>query len=482
MVKDILLNIEASDVRLIDKSNSTAMYYETKWGKIFEEDDANFLYLNVIVPFTQTSLLAFDSEGLFSCNIKSAYHPEDREFYVRFVIEQNGEYRSFTFGSFQYIIKAKSYADDFYNLSAISACQLLNINENGNYKILIKREDQLVAEIYSSESSDLLYGSSDDQSAKLLSLCAPGKNYRYPISGVGITNYINAVIDNTNLGERMISEFKANNTPVLSASFDNTNGALNVEQSVEEEQDLEFEELTKSDFEIIQIADDDFIRRCTLSALNDGSDALDVLLELSKLADIYAIYEFGDVEKTLLQDEKLPGYALVFGTNANGKCELTGLRNQDFTTISAALSPGDLIYLSNAKSLTYTDGGIKQEVVAPFVISPPETKFDGTPIDDNSYYKKVSIMSNKRAYDECAIILKKCKLFYSCLNVDLINKRNCVYRIAVNSISIRNLLVLTHDHLTGRLIAYTSSNTNIIDIKQNQEKGQLIISTDNKNE
>lgn len=483
MVKDILINIEASDVQLIDRANTATIYYETKWGKIFNTDDESRLYLNVIVSYNQLSLFVFDTDGAFSCNVKSSYYPEDKEFYIRFIVEQNGEYKSFKSASIPNTIKAKSYVDDFYNLSPISACQLLNVNENGNYKIMIRNRDLLSAIIYSSESNDLLYGSSDDQSAKLLSLCAPGNNYRFPISGVDITSYINTVIDNTNLGKRMIDEFKSNNTPVISASFNNSNGSLNIEQSSEEEHDLVFDELTSTDFEIIQAADDDFIRRFTLSVSDDDINASDILLELAKLTDIYVIYEFGDVEKTLLQDEKLPGYALVYGTNTNGKSDFVGFKNTKFATISASLGVGDLIYLNNAKTLSYTDGETKEQIVVPFVITPPEATFDGeNTMADASYYKRVSVVSSKNTYDECAIIMKKCKLFYSCLVEDLNDIRNGVYRISINNASIKNLLVLTHDHLTGRLMAYVSANTNITGIQQNQEKSQLIISIDNKNE
>lgn len=476
MVKDILLNIDASDVRFTDKSDSAAVYYETIWGNVFDTDTANILYLNIVVPQAQSKLLTFDGNGDFSCNIQTAYHPEDRDFYVRFVILQNGEYKQFSSSSLPSSARAKSYFDDFYNLQAISACQLLNIDENGYYEVVIHNSDTLSAEIYSSENSDLLYGESDDQSAKLLSLCAPGKNYRFPITGVGITDYINTVIDHTNLSERMISEFKSNSTPVISASFDNTSGNLKVEQSSEEEQDLDFEDLTDSDYEIIQAADDAFIRKYTLSTADTDITASDIILELASLVDVYAIYELEDVEKTVLQDTKLPGYALVFDTNTNGECGFTGLKNSNFVAVSAELNPGDLIYLNNRKQLSYTDGSTEKQATVPFVFTSPDKTFNGSATNDDSYYKKVAVTSNKTTYDECAIIMKKCKLFYSCLVDDLNNAKNCIYKIEVNNLSVKNLLVLVNDHITGRLIAYTSANTDISSIKQNQEKSQLIIS------
>lgn len=480
MVKDILLDIEASDVLFSDKLDDAFIYYETIWGKVFDTDDEGTLFLNIIVPYSQQRTLTFSQDGVYSCNILAQYCPEDRNFKIRFIINQNGEYVKFnTSDDFPEYVVGKSYIEDFYNLSPISACQLLNIDINGKYKIVIRKGDVVSAEIYSFGNKDLLFGESDDQSAKLLSLCAPGKNYRYPISGVGITDYINTVIGDTNLGEKMLEEFSGNDTPIISASFDNANGNLNVSQSSEQVVEVEYDELTDDDMKIICSADDDFVRRFTLSIIDGEFSPSEIIDEIASLSDIFAIHILGQHSSEMLCDEILEGYAIVFDVNSNGKCGFIGVKDSSFVTLSATLNVGDLIHLGNRTNMEYVADGAKKSIIPPFVLVPIETSFNGGKINDNSYYKRVSFNDDGESNDECAIITKKCKLIYSCYSTDYRSKSNGVYRISVNKQNIKDLLVLTHDHITGRLIAYVSVNSNITDIKQNQERGQLIITKEN---
>lgn len=479
MVKDILLDIEAGDVQIAENPDNAFIYYETIWGKVFDTDSDGTLFLNIIVPYSQAKALTFQSNGTFSCNILAQYFPDDRGFNVRFVLEQNGTYtRINSQSSFPESTVGKSYMEDFYSLQPISACQLMNINENGKYCVVIKKDDLLSAEIYSFGNNDLLFGESDDQSAKLLSLCAPGKNYRYPISGVGITDYINTVVGDTELGKRMVDEFSGNGTPVISANFDNGTGNLIVSQSSEQASEIEFEELTEEDVEIISSADDDFIRRFSLSVSYGEFLPSEIINEISELSDIYSINILGDNSMLFLCEEKLDGVAIAFGKNTDGKCGFIGISNNNFVTLSSTLNIGDLIYLNNRKSLEYTDENGTKTVIPPFVLLPFEDSFDGSEMEDNSYFKRVSFSWSGKNNDECAIITKKCKIIYSCYLSDYNNKQNGIYKITVNEQSVKNLLVLTNDHITGRLIAYISANSNITEIRQNKEKGQLIILKD----
>lgn len=480
MVKDILLDIEASDVQLTDKQNDAFIYYETIWGKVFDADDDSTLFLNIVVPYSQQRILTFPDNGIFSCNILAQYFPEDRNFKIRFVLGNENEYFHFDEqSSFHEYVIAKSYLEDFYTLQPISACQLMNINDDGKYTIVIRKDEPNSAEIYTFGNNDLLFGESDNQSAKLLSLCGPGNNYRYPISGVGITDYINTVIGDSNLGQRMIDEFSGNNTPVISANFDNETGNLIVSQSSEQEEEIEFEELTEEDIKIIRSADDDFIRKMTLSIVNDEFTPSEFIDEIGKISDIFAIYIFGDYGKSMLCDEELNGYAITFDENINGKSGFVGVANKSFITLSAILNAGDLILINNRKSLRYTDDSGEVKVVLPFLLVPTETSFNGSKTEDISLFKKVSLNGMEENNDECAIITQKCKIVYSCYVSDYNNKSNGIYRITINDQSIRNILVVSHDHLTGRLITYISANSTISEVKLNQEKGQLIITKDN---
>ena len=92
------------------------------------------------------------------------------------------------------------------------------------------------------------------QSSQLLSICEPGKYYRYPTSGIGTTKYIGSVVSNTDLGDKIIEQFKNNGISVQDAEFDASTGELQViffnEEIDQDEGLLEISELDVSEVDV----------------------------------------------------------------------------------------------------------------------------------------------------------------------------------------------------------------------------------------
>ena len=59
-----------------------------------------------------------------------------------------------------------------------------------------------------------------------MSLCAPGKNYRYPTTGVDITRYVNTVVNYTDMQSRLKEQFLADHKELYGAAFDDKTGEI----------------------------------------------------------------------------------------------------------------------------------------------------------------------------------------------------------------------------------------------------------------
>ena len=92
--------------------------------------------------------------------------------------------------------------------------------------------------IWSSLSSDFTNSPANIQNRNLLLQCVPSNTYRYPTSGVGLIKYINANLGQSDLAERLQSEFAAEKVRVVNAAFNSTTGHLDL--------DLDFSEADES--------------------------------------------------------------------------------------------------------------------------------------------------------------------------------------------------------------------------------------------
>lgn len=245
MVKDILLDIKEQDVLLADTASNNEPCFDVRWsGNV----------CNIIIPAIYTNYVFYDANGEFTCKVKISYKPLASAF--SFAIQLVNGTSPVSGGN------AASYIYGSLEKTLLKASQLPIINTDGTYRLLFKRSSESVL-VYSGEESDFAIGPSDNQNAQLITLCGPGKNYRYPTTGIDITKYLNSVVAQTDLQEQIQNQFNADNKTIYSAEFDSQTGDLETFFSAEKEQDDDTSTLTpiaELDTSVIDNMTDDEIR------------------------------------------------------------------------------------------------------------------------------------------------------------------------------------------------------------------------------
>ncbi len=227
--KDILINIGSGDFTLAQDGRKTLNYHEIIWGALFPDDDNETLYANIYIPPYELDNIK-PEDGRIKVYFHTDYKPVSDLLYIRFVTKSEPNYDYAKIDQSEYDFPVESLALFPSSNRELYASELFSINSDGDYVAeLVFGEIENRAYIYSAGNVDFEIGISDEQTAQLLSLCAPGKYYRYPLSGVDITKYVNTVIGNTDFSERINEEFRRDNIDAQSVDFDSLTGAINVQ-------------------------------------------------------------------------------------------------------------------------------------------------------------------------------------------------------------------------------------------------------------
>lgn len=175
--------------------------------------------------------------------VKMPYRPKYEPVMIRIRIpKENGLYgyvRNPVTGLEWFPLKACMYGkrggeeneDDILgnvSFTNIYASELITIAE-GTYRILF---NQGIAQLYSSEISDFNIIGCDRQNANFLLKCNPTNNYRYPLTGVGITRWINGDMADGVFAKRVSEEFIADGVFVKNCKYDSDTQELNMDLNV----------------------------------------------------------------------------------------------------------------------------------------------------------------------------------------------------------------------------------------------------------
>lgn len=254
MAKDLLIDIDKHDVIFRDVTNNKVIVYDTKWGVVFDGDDADETTLSIIVPLQYRKKIKYDTEGVLVVKANVAYLPVRNNIKVRFLTEFRGMYEKLepeNGPKGEHALLCCSASSQTSNPPLASELPLLNVD--GYFSILFF-EDDVMAEIFSGKESDFYVQLSDNQTSKLLTICAPGKLYRYPTTGVSIFSYLNSVIAHSDLAEKLNEQFGEEDRTIFDASFDNMTGELDLNASPElTEKDANLTDIEDMDYENVGI-------------------------------------------------------------------------------------------------------------------------------------------------------------------------------------------------------------------------------------
>ncbi len=446
MTRDVVVDIGGADISLSDGLGKGSVFFDVVWGDVLPTDDGSHLYANVVLPIQYLGIMRYDQDGDFVMRVRMPYHPVSSNFIIRFITYDGGGYSAMSYSTeIPTEVAAYTYAFNRILPQKVTASRLPIVNINGEYLIRISKVDNNNfnrAYIYSANETDLEIGLSDDQAAKLLALCAAGKYYRYPITGVGATDYINTVVRNTDLSDKLKGQFEKNGMPVMSAEFDVATGDLKTTFSGEQEPepDTDLTDIELLDLDLLRIADDDYIRRVQAIAESDGDEGIVSLMVM--YGYLFGFYLFPDntTEMSLLNDSVSDGTIDCDGEIVDGE-------------------EGQVVVMANLR-----EGSI-------VVFDLPDNGNDSHPIYtclspmDGSVMDKCRVgrtFTRKDGVRECGLVIADMTIAYNMRREDLDNG-NGVFLLGQTEANMKNLLAMAVDDVTGRLLGIIASSSNIID-------------------
>lgn len=221
MRRDIHIDTTTGDVVLQDRNKNT-ITHPFKW---IGESDV-YVYGQVIIP----SISDLNEVYEHGVKVEIPYTPIYKPIQLTFVQAVDGVVtRTLTNP-----VNLSTYFDVYAHLlgkeedAHIKASQLLMINNDGNYIVQLEKNGGNVF-MWSGALSDLEVADANIQNRNLMLMCVPSNNYRYPTSGVGLVRYLHGNLDQTDLANRLDSEFKADKVSVNNASFDSYTGDIDLD-------------------------------------------------------------------------------------------------------------------------------------------------------------------------------------------------------------------------------------------------------------
>ena len=444
MVRDLMIDIKERDFVFSDKSNSSIPVFDVVWGNLFEADETiDALICNIIIPEAYWSVIKY-TDNEFTCKFVSKYVPNENTFRIRLVSIKKGVYGLFSNMRGQFGLPVSSYALSKNVSSPLTACMLPFIDIDGEFIVRMVKNSHLEeldkAYVYSSKESDIFVDYSDNQAAQILSLCAPGNHYRYPILGIGITNYLNSVVTHTDLPEVIEAQFLADKKPIQEASFDSETGDLTTNFSPEnEEADKNLESVENLNSNFFRLFTDEYIRKNTV--LNELTD-LDFINMLGDYTNFIDILFFRDSNTTTLR---------IADKVENGRFDAYGniIEDNEYLIVTSTLEANTIIMFDDENEDDIKDAPV-------FIINDT---------DETRLY--ISLIEQPYWITEechkCFILLKRSVVRYMIRKTQFTNG-NGLYIVPQTSNNVKNMLGFVQDVHTGRLLGIVSNSTNISDI------------------
>lgn len=441
MVRDLIVDMNEHDLLTEDKSNAATPVFDTVWGNLFASDEeTEVLICNVVITKEYQNYLAF-SDNELTIQFKSSYVPQASNFRLRLVVLSNGEYSLASCERNAYGVPASSYVFSKNIASPINACQLPFIDIDGEFAARIvqntKSENLDRCYVYSSKQTDITIDYCDDQNSQLLSLCAPGKSYRYPTAGVGITSYLNKVISHSDLISNLQTQFASDSRPIQDASFDTDTGDLSVLASPEQADDDE--DLGDVSISFFTLFTDDYVRRNIVIDTVANNDFISLMNDYE---NAMGIYFFTDSTTTAIRiaDTVEAKQFDVYGNE---------LASTQYFLVSATMEAGTIIMFDDEQ-----EDSIKGLPV--FTINDTDESLLYASLIEQPYWLTETC-------HRCFILLKRAKVKYMIKQSQFRNGKG-LYTVPQTSANLKNMLGLVQDVHTGRLLAVVTTSTNISDI------------------
>lgn len=215
---DIIINTEYGEVGLKEKPINRDIASSTLLEDQYGMDNDNASYLEV--PILKSRGLSYtEGDSMF---VQSKYHAVNKPVFARFLLDNQNESKK------EYLINKYNNSIWFPILSNHIQTPLSSwctINNSFLFEFVFLNNG---IGLYSGYETDLVINASLKQNKNLLLLTRMGNLYRYPLTGVGLLDYLNSNFTNTNLAEKLQSEFVNDGMVIVNASLNTDTNELNL--------------------------------------------------------------------------------------------------------------------------------------------------------------------------------------------------------------------------------------------------------------
>lgn len=212
MRTDIEYDLVKRDV-VIEKQNR----YKTVDAEVVEVDNVESTYVYMQVSIGNKTYEEIAEDGLY---VHISYTPEERP--IKLIITRtndDGDEEQVMDGADSdgyYTVQATLFNGS--NSTEMNASELVLISDTFDYYLQFIGDGDV--QIYAAAQSDFNMKASQWQDANFLLQCVPTNNYRYPVAGVGLINWVHSGSINGECVTRMNEEFTDDGMTIVNANYD----------------------------------------------------------------------------------------------------------------------------------------------------------------------------------------------------------------------------------------------------------------------
>lgn len=215
---DISIDTEYGVINLKQKPINRLIYTATLLGNQLGLDNDHYAYIEAVI--NQKSGLSYSINDSFLIQFK--YHAINKPVMIRFLLENHNESKD------EFMINKKDNSIWFpvlFNDQALPISEWCTINDSFIFELVFTSSG---ISIYSGFETDLIINAALQQNKNMLLLTRMGSLYQFPLTGVGLVDYLNSNFDNTDLADKLKSEFLSDGMVIIEASLNTANNKLNL--------------------------------------------------------------------------------------------------------------------------------------------------------------------------------------------------------------------------------------------------------------
>lgn len=215
---DIIINTEYGDVDLQERPTNRYIAYATLLGNQSGMDNDNFAYIEI--PILKSMGLSYrENDSLLA---QFGYRAVNKPIFVRFLLDNSNDSKE------EYVVNKQNNSIWFpvlFNSIQIPLSSWYIINNSFLFEFVFQSNG---VGLYSGYETDLVVNASLKQNKNLLLLTRMGNLYRYPLTGVGLLDFLHSNFENTDLAEKLQSEFIHDGMVIVNASLNTDTNELNL--------------------------------------------------------------------------------------------------------------------------------------------------------------------------------------------------------------------------------------------------------------